>query len=290
MKKLNRLILFFVIVAMLLSMAGCSGDVTYIIKTLRKDTTELAAAASADILSSVMTAVSVPVVTPDAEPINADFPANQNGVAANFCYNNILNSKEKKLYAILYKNFNEFKTEISVSDYNLSFSSEDEIESAVDNAICAVLYDHPEIFWYKTQCSYTYLSGYNLECLNVFPIYTQKEANIMKTKVETAAENFVADTESMNQYEISKYIYTYIIQNTEYGYGTNEENAYTLAGVFADGKAVCEGYAKAYIYLMNKCGLSAVFIRGVASDSYGSGSHAWNIAEINGNWYQVDCT
>jgi transglutaminase/protease-like cytokinesis protein 3 len=64
-----------------------------------------------------------------------------------------------------------------------------------------------------------------------------------------------------------------------------------MYGVFVDGQAVCEGYAKAYQYLMNKAGIVTIYICGKATGTDGGQTaHGWNISKINGNWYHTDCT
>ena len=53
-------------------------------------------------------------------------------------------------------------------------------------------------------------------------------------------------------------------------------------GVFDNNKAVCEGYAKAFIILAGLEGIPAIFVSG--------NGHAWNRVLLDGNWYVLDAT
>lgn len=56
--------------------------------------------------------------------------------------------------------------------------------------------------------------------------------------------------------------------------------------MFVDGKAVCEGYSKAFQLLCNKAKIDCVLLSGTAD----SDNHAWNGVKIGGDWYQIDVT
>ena len=64
----------------------------------------------------------------------------------------------------------------------------------------------------------------------------------------------------------------------------------TSYGVFGKGYAVCDGYAKAFKYLINKLGLRCVEIVGNYYDNNNPQPHAWNAVYILGKWYHVDPT
>jgi len=66
----------------------------------------------------------------------------------------------------------------------------------------------------------------------------------------------------------------------------------TICGVFLDGKAVCEGYARAMQYLLQKCGIECAEIAGNIRKETGEldGGHAWNIVKIDGDYYYLDTT
>jgi len=59
---------------------------------------------------------------------------------------------------------------------------------------------------------------------------------------------------------------------------------YTPYGVFMDGQAVCDGYARAFTVLMNRAGVDSCY---VSSEDM---NHSWNMVYIGGYWYHVDVT
>ena len=54
-----------------------------------------------------------------------------------------------------------------------------------------------------------------------------------------------------------------------------------------EGRAVCAGYAKSMQYLLNRMNIETFYVSG---DVFDEGSHAWNIVEIDGDYYHVDAT
>ena len=65
-------------------------------------------------------------------------------------------------------------------------------------------------------------------------------------------------------------------------------NAYSAYGALVEGKAVCEGYAKAMQLLLTYAGIPATVIRGYSADN--QTPHMWNLVQINGNYYYLDPT
>lgn len=61
--------------------------------------------------------------------------------------------------------------------------------------------------------------------------------------------------------------------------------SHDIEGAILEKRAVCEGYALAYKYYMNRLGIPCKVMGGIAQ-----GPHAWNQVQINGKWYLVDAT
>ncbi|MCQ2794653.1 MAG: hypothetical protein MJ214_00335 [Bacilli bacterium] len=71
----------------------------------------------------------------------------------------------------------------------------------------------------------------------------------------------------------------WVIEQRDYWF---YHKAYFLEGVFADeGKAVCDGFSKAYALLCGIEGLPCIRSYGFAGDS----GHAWNYIKLEGRWY-----
>ncbi len=92
-----------------------------------------------------------------------------------------------------------------------------------------------------------------------------------------------------SDYDKLCYIHDAIILGCEYD--LTAPNAHCAYGALVDGRAVCEGYAKAFSLLCDMCGIVCLPVEGDAkSDVFGSGGHMWNKVQLDGVWYNVDVT
>ncbi|MBQ8752030.1 MAG: hypothetical protein IJZ13_02885 [Clostridia bacterium] len=64
--------------------------------------------------------------------------------------------------------------------------------------------------------------------------------------------------------------------------------AFTAYGALVEGKAVCEGYARAFQLLCRRAGLPCVTVNGV--DLSNNTAHMWNLVTVDGAPYHVDVT
>ena len=90
-------------------------------------------------------------------------------------------------------------------------------------------------------------------------------------------------------------IYDYLTERVEYAYETDGKTpeteiwAHNIVGA-TQGKGVCETYAKTYDYLCGLFDLQCINVVGTAVQDGVSGGHAWNILELENEWYCVDVT
>ena len=80
-------------------------------------------------------------------------------------------------------------------------------------------------------------------------------------------------------------VYTYIIDNTDYVVSDDDQS---IAGTFWKKQAVCAGYAGAVQYLLERLNVPCIYVEGDAANS--DQGHAWNIVQLNGQYYYVDAT
>ena len=105
----------------------------------------------------------------------------------------------------------------------------------------------------------------------------------------------------MSAYDVALRLYVKIIMLLDYdtialdrqkakgGPARNEiDRLRTVVGALIDKKAVCEGYARALVHLLQLCGIEAAEAVGdIRKDGI---PHAWCIARIDGNYYYLDPT
>ncbi len=97
-------------------------------------------------------------------------------------------------------------------------------------------------------------------------------------------------TSSMSEYEREKLLHDRLAAKVTYD--AAGENAHDPYGALVEGRAVCEGYAEAFAYLLRKAGISAFVVTGASVDPVSGASirHAWNLVRIDGRYYHVDPT
>ena len=96
-------------------------------------------------------------------------------------------------------------------------------------------------------------------------------------------------TSSMSDYEVVKTLHDYLVTHCDYDYRVDTGNmpfvSHQAEGALLKGTAVCSGYAKAYEAMLDAAGIPNETITG-----YAGGYHAWNLVQVDGQWYHVDTT
>ena len=174
------------------------------------------------------------------------------------------------------------------SDVSVSTVSDDAIELVFDY----VMTDHPELF-YVSGYQYTdYKLGEETSRIAFTGTYIYDAAEVArkKTRINEAVNKCLAGApSSTDEYQTVKYVYEYIIKNTEYD--MNAADNQNICSVFLGGRSVCNGYAKATQLLLNRLGVKCTFVTGMVTTKSGQQyRHAWNLVLCNGAHYYLDVT
>ncbi len=155
-------------------------------------------------------------------------------------------------------------------------------------AFMCVFQDHPEIFWIE---GYSY--GYYSQAGKISDFffsgkysYEKKECEKLQQKVDAWVSDCLASAPlTSDDYRKVKYVYQYIIQNTDYVIGAPDNQ--NILSVMLRGESVCQGYAKAMQYVLNEMDIPCALVVGKVNGDEG---HAWNLVSIDGAYYYVDPT
>ncbi len=97
--------------------------------------------------------------------------------------------------------------------------------------------------------------------------------------------------EGYSDYEKIREVHNWMIENIEYDVDLVSEEPYSISGALTEGKAVCEGYARGFKYIMDELNIPCVLVSGIGTNSNGeTESHAWNYVQLEGKWYAIDVT
>ncbi|MBQ8175070.1 MAG: hypothetical protein IJ009_06685 [Clostridia bacterium] len=172
-------------------------------------------------------------------------------------------------------------------------------------AIDALLYDHPAFFYVRMggedSSSFSIIHRREKQKEGGATVYMRKlifylrTENILPTRtlseeianLQTAIEHFTVEGES--RYERLLSIHRGLAAAVVYD--AEGVRPHCSAGALIDGRAVCDGYAKAFKLLCDREGIPCVILAGVANQNGKSEPHAWNYVQMeDGLWYAVDTT
>lgn len=161
-------------------------------------------------------------------------------------------------------------------------------EQDIDKIFQCVLIDHPEIF-YTTGYTYTkYSRGDRTVGIDFAGAYelTKEEAASRMEAIRSVTAEWLSDMdEGTSEYDKVKGVYETIIFSTNYDLDAADNQ--NIASVFLGGASVCQGYAKATQYLLNHLGVMCTLVQGTVETGE---AHAWNLVQVDGDYYYVDTT
>lgn len=233
--------------------------------------------------------------------------------ATNNYFYNQLNSYSKIIYDALEKNKENVKTGTYKIDFGDSFSEllkqengENLLKQYYQSAIETYLYDNPEVFYLEPTKMYINIRTIKKVFTTTYEVYIDsgKEANYLteecntkqqvlmyENRIEEEANKILSQVEKGTKYQKILMIHDYLVNNVSFEETLSKNNIYNMYGTLVNKEAVCEGYAKAFKYLMDKIGVECVIVIGTATNSKGeTENHAWNYVNLDNKWYAVDTT
>lgn len=126
--------------------------------------------------------------------------------------------------------------------------------------------------------------------------YTTKSQDVinqMQKDIDAVADKLVNEAAGKSStFEKLKVFHDYLVLNSSFEFSSGDQSYNTsIYNAFGSGEAQgniqCNGYAKAMQYLCDKSGIVSMVVTG---ESMEGASHAWNVVDVDGQWYNLDCT
>jgi len=209
-----------------------------------------------------------------------------------YFYRSKLSEPMKKLYDDILKAVLNFETDVLYEGITIT---------DVPRVLSALFSDRSDIYYlniYKCVIS---------EKVIILSYRASKEefAQLQKKMEPKIAEYLSCVDDTMSAYDIALRLQTKMIELVDYdtiayadekARGSKDDGKIdylrTICGVFIDGKVVCEGYARAMQYLLQKCGVECAEVSGRCYGDNGElrGGHSWNLIKADGDYYYLDAT
>ena len=187
-----------------------------------------------------------------------------------------------------------------------SDNGEEKLSIAFQSAWNAYTYDNMDIFYINveklilTTQTTTILNistnkvnlsnGNNASYLNN-NFSTKQEIDEALSFLDGMRKEIGRQLEGQNDFEKIKQVHDWLIDNIEYDTRLEANEPYSIYGALVEGRAVCEGYARSFKYILDELGIPCVLVSGTGTNSNGeTESHAWNYVQLNGEWYAIDVT
>ncbi len=188
--------------------------------------------------------------------------------------------KLSEIYDTILEGLNAGEAEIDMDSLNASW---DEVTLVYK----LILHDHPEIFWVSGAST----GSVSDHVVTFSPTYTMTGSAITtaKSKLNSAVSSLTSGLSGKSDYEKSLILHDRLIDRVEYKFGNNHQTSY---GALVEKEAVCAGYARAYQLLLHKVGIPAWYVVGesVNPATNRREAHAWNLVQLDGDWYYTDTT
>lgn len=229
----------------------------------------------------------------------------------NFYYEQ-LDEYGKIIYDRLYENIDKLKTGTYEADFGTEFNDllhEENGTEVLNNsfqlAINALTFDNTDLFYIDVtkinllteittrafSTIYRVKIGGNGQSYLADGFWDEEYVDIALGYVEDIKNNIISKTTGKDRVEQIKIVHDYLVDTVEYDLEAGS-NIYNIYGTLIDKRAVCEGYARAFKYILDDLEIPTIIACGLAKNSAGvTETHAWNYVQLeNGQWYAIDVT
>lgn len=225
---------------------------------------------------------------------------------------NQLEEYSKIIYNAMESNKENMKTGTYEINLGTEFSSllsesngEELLGDYYQSAIEAYTYDNPDVFYIEFSKLYLNIETTTRGSKKTYKVFINSgnQANYLTNELSSKERIYAAlneiekiksyfvENKKSDTYQNIKFVHDYLVENIEYDQTISQPNIYDIYGALINKKSVCEGYSKAFKYLMDSMNIPCVTVSGKGTNSEGNTeNHAWNYVQLNSVWYAIDCT
>lgn len=206
-------------------------------------------------------------------------------------YNSLQTDDQRKFYDLVLESTNSVAEEKDENDiYPCSIVNMENTvltQAEIRLVITAVKEDNPMLFWLTDKFGFSNTEGYT--AIQLYSYEPPEKIKTMQNKLNKEVNKFINSVEyGLDDFSLELLAHNYIIDRCKYDDDVKDSDddylAFTPYGAIVNGNAVCEGYAKAFSYLLSQLGIESKGIVGKGSQEL----HMWNAVKIDDNWYYTD--
>lgn len=151
----------------------------------------------------------------------------------------------------------------------------------------AVLFDHPEIFWYKvTEFQWRRVaSGYQVILDFLMPM---GEIRMHKAALDATLVKEFHKLRFYDEFRKVNYVHNYFMEHVTYEKDLPHD--YNLFGPLFKGRGCCQGIAAAFVLIMNYLDVPCFMEVGQLKSEDSYEGHAWVAVKVLGHWTYCDPT
>ena len=218
---------------------------------------------------------------------------------------------------VIYKGLEDNIENMKSGNYRINFKTQfnqllkqkagaDKLNVSFQSAWNAFSYDYPEIFYIDVTkliltTQTTSIAGFSTHKVSLsnddYPNYfidgisSEQELREKEQQLANIRNKIVKSLDGHSRYEQVKYVHNWLVNELTYDTTYQKDDIHNIYGALVHKKVVCEGYARAFKYILDGLGIECVLVSGTATNSNGTTeTHAWNYVKMNDKWYAVDVT
>lgn len=211
----------------------------------------------------------------------AELSALREEVAGNFYFQELDTDRERRVYLQFVNGLRKRESRIEIDSVN---------QETYTRVYFSVANDFPEYYWLTDAM----VDGIGFSDLSN-PIYPD-DVEQVSWQLENLARTIIEQAPKGSDYEMVKFFYETIIKQTDYDLEALSNDSLSwkeqgITSVLLEQKSVCAGYSRTFQYLCKLAGIDCIYVSGMANSEQGNQiGHAWNLVQIDGQYYGIDTT